>query len=688
MSRKEIRKVAIIGAGNMGSGIAQKYAAEGFPVYLVDIDQGSLERGVERIKTTLAEGVERRIFKPEQAEEIQSRITPVLDWNQLGDTDLAVEAVFESLEVKRKVFTSLAEVVPSDCLLATNTSSFYVKQLSEMTPNPERVVGLHYFYHPAKNRLVEVIPAPETTAENLQAAWESQERIGKTPIASKDAPGFVVNRFFVPWINEATRLHEEGMGDIPTIEQAAIQAFRIGMGPFQLMNVTGIPIGYHAAATLESELGYFYGPSGILKAYAESGREFDFAGEGNPDRFAKIQERLLGVTYHIACQIVEEGVGTIEDVDIGARVGLRWAMGPFEMMNRQGMAEVDRIVGDVERFYKLQRPQVLADQVASGSPFHIKLIQSKVEDGIAWIQFNRPDAMNALSPEVVGQFEAEIDDALDRDDVKGVAITGAGKAFIAGADIRFFVKNMKADKYDDIVKFAGHGHEVLKRMEASDKPIVAVADGLTLGGGLELALACDHLLVTDKTTMAFPETGIGIYPGLGGTQRTTRRVGKALAKWLIYTGQFLDGKTAVQIGLADKFVDRADLKAAVADAIAAGKNAAKRQGTAIDGLPKSIADNERYAGLAQFFDNYPVSSVLGNEVPGGVEHIEKLVGKIKSKAPIALATSEDLIDRGGSGPLEDGLSMEMAEMERVFRTVDAMEGLTSLGKKRPEFTGA
>lgn len=688
MTVKEIQTVAVVGAGNMGAGIAQKYATEGYPVLLVDRDQESVEKGIARIRATLAEGVERKIFRPEAAEAIATRVRPVLDWDELKAADLVVEAVFEDLGVKREVFSRLAAHTRPDCILATNTSSFYVKELSATTPHPERVLGLHYFYHPAKNRLVEVIPAPETTKENVQAAWDAQERIGKTPIWSKDAPGFVVNRFFVPWINEATRLHEEALGDIPTIEQAAIQAFRIGMGPFQLMNVTGIPIGYHAAATLEKQLGPFYGPSGILKAYAESGRQFDFGGDAKEEKFRPIQERLLGITWHIACKLVDEGVGTIEDVDIGARVGLRWAQGPFEMMNRAGMAEVDRIVGAVETFYKLGRPALLQTQVRADVPFPLRLVKSEIENGLATITFNRPDAMNALSPEVMAQFEAQLDTVIADAGVTGIAIAGAGKAFIAGADIRFFVKNMKADTYGHIVGFASHGQQVLEKIEASPKPVVAVVDGLTLGGGLELALACDHILVTEKASLAFPETGIGIYPGLGGTQRTSRRVGIDLTKWLVYSGQFLDAKTAVAIGLADRVVDRGEMRTAVRAAIAEGKKATARQGAARAGLAEAVAGNPLYRGIAQFFRTYSVGAILAGEVPRGDDDLDKLVSKLRSRAPLALVTSEALIDGGGRGPLSAGLEMEMAEMERVFRTADAMEGLTSLGKKRPEFQGA
>ena len=156
-----------------------------------------------------------------------------------------MEAVFEDLEVKRTVFRRLSEHCAPNAILATNTSSFYVRDLTDAIEHPERLVGLHYFYHPAKNRLVEVVPTEATSEEARARAWELQEALGKTPIACADAPGFVVNRYFVPWLNEAVRLLEEKVADIATIEAAAKAGFRIGMGPFELMNVTGVPIAMH-----------------------------------------------------------------------------------------------------------------------------------------------------------------------------------------------------------------------------------------------------------------------------------------------------------------------------------------------------------------------------------------------------------------------------------------------------------
>jgi enoyl-CoA hydratase/3-hydroxyacyl-CoA dehydrogenase len=331
-----MRKIGVVGAGNMGSGIAQKTATEGLDVVMVDVDETAAARGLDRIRKLLQEAVERRIFPAERAEEIAGRVRPTADLAALADADLVVEAVFEDLGVKRDLFARLDAACGPSTILATNTSSFMVDEVATATKRADRVVGLHYFYHPAKNRLVEVIPGSATSEQTLEAAWTFAEATGKTPIASTDSPGFVVNRFFVPWINEAVRVLEEGLADVATIEEAAKQAFRIGMGPFELMNVTGIPIGMHAATTLGDKLGPFYAPARALVDQVAAGGLWSVEGTPDESRFEVVRRRLLGVTFLVAATLVEEGVASIEDTDIGARVGLRWSLGPFELANRVG----------------------------------------------------------------------------------------------------------------------------------------------------------------------------------------------------------------------------------------------------------------------------------------------------------------------------------------------------------------
>ena len=150
-SRPALHRLGVVGAGNMGSGIAQKMATEGHPVVLVDVDQAQVDQGMQRIADTLAEGVERRLFKPERAEAIRGRVQGSTDFAALADCDLVVEAVFEDLEVKQDVFRRLDQACAEKTILATNTSSFTVSELAQVTGRSDRFLGLHYFYHPAKN---------------------------------------------------------------------------------------------------------------------------------------------------------------------------------------------------------------------------------------------------------------------------------------------------------------------------------------------------------------------------------------------------------------------------------------------------------------------------------------------------------------------------------------------------------
>ena len=230
---KAVENVAIVGAGNMGSGIAQKSAQEAFNVQMVDREEQYVARGRSIIENFLSEAIERRIFSQAEVDATLNRITGVIGVeNTAVDTDLVIEAVFEDFDIKTAVFSTLDEVCGEDTILASNTSSLSVNALAEATGRPDRFVGLHFFYHPAKNRLIEVIPAETTSKETLDRTVQYCRTLGKVVIVCKDRPGFVVNRFFVPWLNEACLLLEEGIANAAQIDAISRKAFRIGLGPF------------------------------------------------------------------------------------------------------------------------------------------------------------------------------------------------------------------------------------------------------------------------------------------------------------------------------------------------------------------------------------------------------------------------------------------------------------------------
>ena len=676
----QINKIGVIGAGNMGSGIVQKIAQEGINVVMIDTKDEFVQRGLGIIKGLLEEGVERKIFKPQQVEETLSRITGTTDFKEVADADLVIEAVFEDKKVKSDLFKKLDEICSEKTILATNTSSFFVKDFAGQISRPDRFIGLHYFFHPAKNRLLEVIPHETTSAETIEKSLLAAKLHGKTSIVVKDAPGFAVNRFFVPFLNEAARMLEEGVADIPTIEEAAKRAFKIGMGPFLLMNVTGIPIAVHAATTLGNELGPFYAPCETLKNQMEKGENWDIEGEVDESKIQAAVDRFNGVCLGVAAALVDEGVASIEDTDRGAKIGLRWILGPFELMNRIG---IDKTYENVEAITKIypdfKMPKILVKQKELGKPFDFNFVDLNVKENIAYITLNRPEAMNALNEAVVAQLDARFSEAEKNPAVDAIVFQGAGKAFVAGADIRYFVKNIKADKIPDIVEFTRKGHELFLRIENSDKLTIVLLDGLSLGGGSELALSCQAIIATPEGSMGFPETGIGIYPSLGGMLRFTRHAGPELAKYYAFTGAPISAKDAFDLGIVSKIVEPAELESAIKELVSKGKPDKYRE--------REIP--EKFKLLAQAYTKENVEKLLSGKLPEGVpeDFAAKTAKIIGYKAPLALKLASEIVDQQMGKTMAEAVEIELGRLSEIFSTADALEGLSSANRKRPEFKG-
>ena len=433
-----IQSVAIVGAGNMGSGIAQKSAQEEFDVQMVDREQQWVDRGQGIIADFLSEAVERRIFSPKQVDDIKNRITGVIGVeNTAENTDLVIEAVFEDFDIKTAVFNTLDEVCGPDTILASNTSSLSVNALAEATGRADRFVGLHFFYHPAKNRLIEVIPAKSSSQETVDKVVQYCKMLGKVVIVCADRPGFVVNRFFVPWLNEACLLLQEGVASAAQIDAAACKAFRIGLGPFGLMNLTGPPIALHSTDYLAEQLATpRYEGAQNLRDLIEANAHWDVSGEQdyNQEQYEIISNRLFGVVFGVATQIVEEGICSMEDVDRGAKVGLRWAKGPFELMNKIGIEKSYSMAQSYSELCVLEDgtkswivPEFFKQQSDSKTPWNFSYVDTSISQGIATITINRPEAMNALNETVVAQLGDAVHQANNDDSVHTIVLDGAEK---------------------------------------------------------------------------------------------------------------------------------------------------------------------------------------------------------------------------------------------------------------------
>jgi enoyl-CoA hydratase/3-hydroxyacyl-CoA dehydrogenase len=675
----QIRTLAVVGAGNMGSGIAQKMATEGFDVVLVDVNDEKVAHGLTTIERTLQEAVDRKIMRSDRTAAIRDRVRGTSRFEDLANADLVVEAVFEDRALKQDVFRRLEAVCRPDAILATNTSSYLVSDIASAITTPERVLGLHYFFHPAKNRLVEVVPGKATDAKTFQRAWALQEQLGKIPIASRDACGFVVNRFFVVWLMEAIRMLDEGVANAITIDEISKRAFGVGMGPFELMNVSGVPIALHASTTIGDAFGPLYGPPSRLRRQVESGQHWSLGGTVDASAEPTVSDRMLAGVFLAATSLVDEGVAMSYDTDIGARVGLRWPLGPFELMNRRGTARALELVAPLAAQWRMDVPASLLEHGRTNEPFLIELVKSRADNGVVTITINRPDAMNAVNENVAQQLQGIFTDMSRQPETTGVVIAGAGRSFVAGADIRFFVRSIEGNDVARIEKLTADLQALLLAIQDCPKPVVARVHGLALGGGVELALACDYIVATPNATLGFPETGIGIYPGLGGTQRTTRRIGTGLTKWLVFTGQIISAEEALAIGLIDAVASRDELDGAARTLLAGGPARERRPAQPL----------AAYQALARFFDSNDVETIrLGRATTDGDERLEQAMKAVGSKAPIALKIAATLIEDGARVPLDKGLQMELSHLHEIFSTKDALTGLLSIGKARPVFEGA
>lgn len=625
------KAVAVLGAGNMGSGIAQACSMAGFPVRVRDVDEAAIARGRKLIDKMLDGAVARGKLRPAERVEILGRISFTTNLTEaVNGAALVIEAVFEEESVKRALFAELAPLVGSQALVATNTSSFSVTSLAQGFPRPGRFAGLHFFYPAAVNRLVEIIGGESTSRETLAELEHFAYRLNKIPILAADRAGFCVNRYFVPYLNEATRIAEEGAASLGTIEEAGREMFGATLGPFELMNVTGIPIAYHSETSLYRAFGPAYAPSKLLEQQFRSGQPWAWKGTPvEPEKKEAVRRRLIGLTIGIATSLVEEGVATAESTDRGATVGLRRKWGPFAQLNSAGLPEALALVEEYAKQWPGNFP-VAADlrERAKRGDRRWPLARVKLAwDGpVAWVLLDRPEVLNSLDTELLEQLESVFRTLESDRSLRAVVLAGSSPVFAAGADI----EEMAGKTLAEGIEFGFLGQRVAERIERFPVPVIALVEGYALGGGLELALAADFIVAAEGSVLGLPEVTVGIHPGMGGATRLTRLIGRANTKLLAYTGTPIRAEEAYRLGFVVKVV------------------------------PADRARDET-AALAEL---------------------------IASRAPLGVRWVKEVIDRGLDAPLATALQLEGASAGHTFGTNDRVEGMRAfLEKRKPNFEG-
>ncbi|MFN6115418.1 MAG: 3-hydroxyacyl-CoA dehydrogenase NAD-binding domain-containing protein [Flavobacteriales bacterium] len=347
-------KVAVIGAGTMGSGIAQVAAQAGHNVVLYDTRREAVDKALAGLRKTLDKLVEKGKFTAEQADGIHGRIAPASDLKDLAGSGLVIEAIIEDLGIKQKLFSELEGIVAPDAILATNTSSLSVTAIAGGLKHPERMVGLHFFNPAPLLPLVEVVPglaSDETLASRcmaLMTAW------GKVPVVCKDTPGFIVNRVARPFYGEAIRIYVEGIADMPNID-VAMKRVGFKMGPFELMDLIGNDINFTVTKTVWEAFFYDprYKPSFTQQRQVESGRLGRKSGRGyysyadgampafpavDGAVSAPIVERILAMLINEAADALFWQVASATDIDLAMTKGVNYPKGLLAWSDEKGAA--------------------------------------------------------------------------------------------------------------------------------------------------------------------------------------------------------------------------------------------------------------------------------------------------------------------------------------------------------------
>jgi len=271
----DIKKIGVVGAGAMGSGIAQLAAQSGCNVVMQDVTDEFVKKGLDSIDKFLTKGIERGKVTEEQKSEVLSKIKGTTRIEELEDADFIIEAVFEDLKVKQGVLEKIDGLVAPEVILCTNTSSISITEIASATKRPDKVAGMHFFNPAQIMRLVEVIRGYDSSDETIATIVDLAKRMGKEPIeVKKDSPGFVVNRILMPHFIEAIKIVEEGIATVEDVDKAVKLGLNYPMGPFELMDFTGNDIGYHVIDYLYNELNkeLKWSPPNLLKTLVRAGR--------------------------------------------------------------------------------------------------------------------------------------------------------------------------------------------------------------------------------------------------------------------------------------------------------------------------------------------------------------------------------------------------------------------------------
>jgi enoyl-CoA hydratase/3-hydroxyacyl-CoA dehydrogenase len=660
---KEIKNVAVLGAGAMGAQIAALAAEAGYQVKIRDIEEKYLERGRETINNIYDRRISRGRMTEAAKKDILGRMNFIVDVKEaVKNADIIIEAIPEIMDLKKSVLKEATALCPADCVFATNTSSLSIAEIATAASKPEMVVGTHYFNPPSRMTLLEIVHGEKTNKEAIKIAEKAAIAMGRAVVHVTDVPGFIANRIFCNMANEADwALAQSEAKDAFEVDSAIKYKLGLPMGMLELQDTLGggsIDTQFHVMEYFGEMMGKSYGPAPILEKLFKAGNYGKKTGKGYYDwskgRANEISMkaginfdpiRVLATAVNEGAKLIEIKATTKEEIDTAVLLGLNYPRGVLRMADSIGL---DCIVKELDRLYKKYKKEeryklspVLTKLVKQGKlgrktgegfysygpgEYEFVKLDSNQETKVAKLILNRPNRANAFNTDFMKEIEKALGELEKNENVRCVVITGAGANFCGGADFAAFASG----EVDAAIGFSEATHDVFTRIETYPKPVIAAINGPAMGGGLEIALACDVRIMNTRAIVRLPELTLAIIPGAGATQRLGRLIGWARAKEMVLLSDPFKAEKALEWGLVN-----------------------------------FIAEPKEFDKL-----------------------VDDTAAKLASGPPLSLKLTKSLMYYGAQADQRTGLFLEAAISGDIALTEDMNEGITAMNYRRsPKFTG-
>lgn len=660
---KEIKNIAVIGAGAMGAQIAALAAEAGYDVKIRDIEQKFLDKGKQTIIDMYDRRISRGRLTEDEKKKYMSKLTFIVDLKDaVKDADFIIEAIPEIMDLKKSVLKEITALCPDDTVFATNTSSLSIAEMSTAAKHPELVIGTHYFNPPSRMTLLEIIKGKKTSPEAIKVANKVGIVMGRDVVNCADEPGFVANRIFCNMSNEADWALANGEASTPFEVDSAIK-YKLGlpMGMLELQDTLGsgsIDTQLHVMEYFAEMWGKSYGPAPILQKLFKEKNWGKKTGKGYYDWSNNAKNeismaagkdfpaiRVLAGAVNEAAKLIEIDACSRDDIDKAVLLGLNYPRGIFRMADSWG---IDTIVNELNRLYekynhedRYKPSKVLTDMIKKGKlgrktgegfysygigEYEAIKIEINKEKKIAKLILNRPNKANAFHADMMAELNKALNELETNTDIQCVVITGTGANFSGGADFSAFA----AGEVSAAINFSEAPHDIYTRIETYPKPVIAAINGPAMGAGLELALACDIRIMNKTAQLRLPEITLAIVPGAGATQRLGRLIGWSRAKEMILLGDPVMADKALEWGIVN-FVSEP-----------------KEFGKTVDGI----------------------------------------VEKLASGPPLTQRLIKGLLYYGAQADQRTALYLEAAASGDIALTKDLNEGITAMNNRRnPKFTG-